>query len=781
MQYVFSRFLTILFAIVLSLHVAYKPVVAQQIPVKGKIIDSRTGEPLSGARIVVSGTKTGTVANAKGEFLLELPADAESIAISYTGYAAQMVKISDLPENRRLILSLAPTGFALSEIVVNGLENKRKMTEIAGSIAVVQTQEIQRYDNTSLQNVLNAIPGVRMESSMPGGSTRLSIRGSLLRSPFGIRGVKGYWNDVPLSDAGNNMPYDVLEPTILGSMEVIKGPVGSIYGAGTGGVILFSSALPQYGERSVEASYSAGSFGLQRFGVSAKFANEIGAFNIGYVDQTYGGYRPNGGSYRRVLNVTGQIHTGDKGTLSLFAYNAQRRFDIPGPLTKAELDANPFQSLPFAVTAQTRLVSDASNIGASYNYAFTDNLSATAAVYVNHSATPEHPTGNTAAAGSYFKGQNVSMGGRGKIVWTPTLGDVKARIIAGGEYQRDRAWSQSFRVNAQGELQPNQLTDYNEVQTTQNIFFAQAEVDLPLEFILTAGLSLNSLTYNVSDLLRTGAANQSAVLSTPNAFAPRVALVKKITPSISAHASLSRGFSPPTRGEISSAGVLNLGLRPEDGTNIEAGVRGSAFDNRLNFDVTGYIFTLTNIIISRRNAADQNIFENAGGARQNGVESTLSYTLTDENDPVFNLSRVWVNYAFQDYKFSDYVIRNDRAGTEQNFSGNRLPGVSPHTITGGIDVALKMGFYGNITVFYFDRRFITNANDVSEAGYNLINGKVGYKQRFGDFTVDVNGGFENMANSLYSSNLRINGFGGRFFDPGAPRNFFGGVSLRWHF
>ncbi len=753
--------------------------------IKGKITDGRTNEPLSGARILVSGTQVGAVSNAKGEFQLEIPANAESLTISYIGYEGQTIKVSALPADKRLVISLNPTGFALAEIVVNGLENKRKMTEVAGSITVVQSQEIQRYDNTSLQNAFNAIPGVRMESSMPGGSTRLSIRGSLLRSPFGIRGVKGYWNEIPLSDAGNNMPYDVLEPTILGSMEVIKGPVGSIYGAGTGGVILFSSALPQYGERSVEASFSAGSFGLVRYGVVAKVANEIGAFHVSYTDQTYGGYRPNGGSYRRVFNATGQIHTGDKGTLSFFAYNAQRRFDIPGPLTKAELDANPFQSLPYAITAQTRLVSDASNIGVSCNYNFLDNLTATASVYVNHSATPEHPTGSTAAAGSYFKGQNTSVGGRGKVIWTPNFGEVKARVIAGGEFQRDRSWSQSFRVNAQGELQPNQLTDYNEVRTAQTMFFAQAEIDLPLEFILTAGASLNSLSYDVVDLLNAGAANQTRLLTVPTALAPRVALVKKLFKNdggeLAAHASLSRGFSPPTRGEISSTGVLNLGLRPEDGTNIEVGVRGSLLENRLNIDVTGYMMRLDNIIISRRDVSDRSVFENAGGSTQNGIEAMLSYTLATESDPFFNLSRVWVNYAYQDFTFRDYVIRNDRTNTQVVFSGNRLPGISPHTLTSGVDVATKLGFYGNITVFYFDKRFITNANDVSEAGYNLINGKLGYRNRFGDFTVDVNGGFENLANSLYSSNLRINGFGGRFFDPGAPRNFFGGVSLRWHF
>jgi iron complex outermembrane receptor protein len=42
-----------------------------------------------------------------------------------------------------------------------------------------------------------------MEERSP-GSYRLNIRGSSLRSPFGVRNVKIYYNNIPFTDPGGN-------------------------------------------------------------------------------------------------------------------------------------------------------------------------------------------------------------------------------------------------------------------------------------------------------------------------------------------------------------------------------------------------------------------------------------------------------------------------------------------------------------------------------------------------------------------------------------------------
>jgi len=109
------------------------------------------------------------------------------------------------------------------------------------SIAILSTGDLQRINiGGSLVSSINTVAGARMEERSP-GSYRLSLRGSLLRSPFGVRNVKIYWNDIPLTDASGNTYLNLLDASVLQSIEVLKGPSASLYGANTGGVLLLHS------------------------------------------------------------------------------------------------------------------------------------------------------------------------------------------------------------------------------------------------------------------------------------------------------------------------------------------------------------------------------------------------------------------------------------------------------------------------------------------------------------------------------------------------------------
>jgi iron complex outermembrane receptor protein len=56
-----------------------------------------------------------------------------------------------------------------------------------------------------------------------------------------VRNVKFYWNGIPFTDASGNTPLNSLDYGAVQSMEIIKGPGSSLYGAGTGGVVLLQS------------------------------------------------------------------------------------------------------------------------------------------------------------------------------------------------------------------------------------------------------------------------------------------------------------------------------------------------------------------------------------------------------------------------------------------------------------------------------------------------------------------------------------------------------------
>jgi iron complex outermembrane receptor protein len=122
----------------------------------------------------------------------------------------------------------------LTEIVVEAFQYNRDILEVPAAVSVLNTAALERYDNTSLVTAFNTLAGVRMEERSP-GSYRLSLRGSSQRSPYGIRNVKVYWNDLPFTDAGGNTYLNLLDAEHIQHAEIIKGPSSSLYGAGTGG------------------------------------------------------------------------------------------------------------------------------------------------------------------------------------------------------------------------------------------------------------------------------------------------------------------------------------------------------------------------------------------------------------------------------------------------------------------------------------------------------------------------------------------------------------------
>src|SRR3954467_8521070 len=128
----------------------------------------------------------------------------------------------------------------LSEIIIRAYEQNRKLKDVPAAVNYVGRSAIERFGFGSMVQAVNSTPGVRMEERSP-GSFRFNIRGSSLRSPFGVRNVKVYYNDLPITDPGGHTYLNQLGYYNYNSIEVIKGPGSSLYGAGTGGVLLIES------------------------------------------------------------------------------------------------------------------------------------------------------------------------------------------------------------------------------------------------------------------------------------------------------------------------------------------------------------------------------------------------------------------------------------------------------------------------------------------------------------------------------------------------------------
>ena len=220
-----------------------------------------------------------------------------------------------------MITGLACKGFtqedsvkSLQEVTVSAYPSKPLLLHAASSISLIRQEQLSNYSSHSLVSVFNSVPGVRMEERSA-GSYRLSIRGSLLRSPFGIRNIKVYLDEFPLTDAGGNTYLNLIPANSVHGIQVIKGPDASIFGANTGGVILLNTENSS-DSATVRASVRTGSYGL--FDEQVSFHKQWKYYSLS-IDQGYQqaeNYRQNTALKRNYLSITQRLDY-QKGSVKL--------------------------------------------------------------------------------------------------------------------------------------------------------------------------------------------------------------------------------------------------------------------------------------------------------------------------------------------------------------------------------------------------------------------------------------------------------------------------------
>ena len=759
------------------------PLAFGQVTLTGRLVDAQTRQPVTGAYFTTGTAAKGTAsapahrrgevaADATGSFTLPLQEGETQVTIGRLGYVPRLVEVTGNNFDNGATLYLEPSLTQLNEVVVSGYETGRRLLETPASVGLITPKDLQRFGNTSLVPAFNALPGVRMEERSP-GSYRLSIRGSQLRSPFGVRNVKVYWNDIPFTDAGGNTPLNLVDFNHVNRVEVIKGPAGSIYGAGTGGAVLLYSPVAPANEQGIQVNTLAGSYGL--FGLSGVY--QLGAAKsnhyLSYAHQESEGYRANSAMRRNAMHLRSQLFTGEKRTLSVHALYADLYYQTPGGLTLEQFNADPRQArpatrvLPGAEEQRAAIYSKYVTLGAAQQYTFSPRLENVTSLYGSHNDFANPFITN------YEERDEQNFGGRTRFTYQTTLFGQPLRLVGGGEYQ----WGNSLVVNYgnRGGQRDTLQTD-DRIRPQQYFVFGQAEAELPLGFTATAGLSYNQLRFRFVRQSDVPAEDRTRRYSP--VLSPRLALLKKLGENLAARASMSYGFSPPSQGELRpSEGTFNPSLAPERGVNSEIGLRGDVLSDRLTFDVVMFSLQLRETIVRRTVENGAEYFVNAGRTAQNGLEAAFSYLLVGSQaggDPGRFLQRLrgWGSFTYNDFRF-----RNYRQG-ENDYSGNRVTGVAPTVTVAGMDAETRPGFYANLTFTFTDFIPLDDANTAYANDYALLGARVGYRRSVKMHSLEIFGGIDNALDEVYSLGNDINAFGGRYYNAAAPRNYYAGLRLK---
>ncbi|MEX2605341.1 MAG: TonB-dependent receptor, partial [Gracilimonas sp.] len=445
----------------------------------------------------------------------------------------------------------------LGEVVVVGFEGNRSLMETSGAITNINAERIGGFDESSLLYGLNTVPGVRFEQRAA-GSYRVAIRGSSLRSPFGVRNVKVYWNGIPFTEPSGSTFLNLLDVINMQQVEVIRGPAGSIYGAGNGGVLLLESR--QSNQSEVGAGTNIGSYGLQRYTAYAQNQFEGGNLRFNYSNQHSDGYRDQNFFDRQTAELSGRFQLNDKQIIKTNFLYSDLNYGIPGGLNLQQYNADPSQARPGSEETNASIDQQTFLAGISHDVQLSDNISNLTTLYGTFSAF-ENPFNF-----DYKKDSRKSGGGRTRFYYDTQLGEIRTRFTFGGEFQAANYAARNFGNN-DGKVGALNFDD--EIKIKSSLIFLNTEIDLPNDFYVTAGLSYNRLEYSLHRLVAniendtTGLAEKTF---NPEII-PRVGILKKISPVLSLHGSVSFGFSPPTIEEFrTNEGSIALNLEAEQGT-----------------------------------------------------------------------------------------------------------------------------------------------------------------------------------------------------------------------
>ncbi|MEM9326654.1 MAG: SusC/RagA family TonB-linked outer membrane protein, partial [Bacteroidota bacterium] len=217
--------------------------------VTGTITDGDTGEGLPGATILIKGATEGAVADAQGQYRIEVSGENAVLVFSFVGYDSQEATVG----SRSVVdVDLLLDTETLEDVVVigYGTQERRKVT---GAVASVSSEDISRQVvGNAAQAIQGQAAGVNITNiGAPGEEPLIRIRGI---------GTINNNNPLIVIDGIPGGDLNSINPNDIESIEVLKdASTAAIYGSrGGNGVILVTTKKGQTGKPQISVDSYVG-------------------------------------------------------------------------------------------------------------------------------------------------------------------------------------------------------------------------------------------------------------------------------------------------------------------------------------------------------------------------------------------------------------------------------------------------------------------------------------------------------------------------------------------
>lgn len=578
---------------------------------------------------------------------------------------------------------------------------------------------------------------------------RMTIRGLGWRSQFGVRGVQVIYDDLPLTVADGQTIMNMIDPSMVRRVELLRGPSATFWGNSSGGVLHLSSE-PDRDAPLLQYRGYGGSFETLKQELRWNYSTpDTRVFGYGSFFET-NGYRNHSAARLFRGSLGAEQKLSENGRLMLnMNYTSMPKAQHPGALTESMLEESPHAARENFQNSSAGKQFDQAMAGLSYLHTF------------------ESGTLELSGHGTYRDLQNPLP--FGYIGLERNAGGARATYSAtslpfeldfGGEFklQNDDRFETD---NVNGERGTEISVEQTETVTNGALFFRTA-VPLASSFTLSGGLRADWIVFEGDDGLGDDLEGERNFFS----LNPSIGINYGFS-NARIFANFSTSFESPTTTELvnrpGGGNGFNQDVNPERAISFETGVRGIIPSINGKFDVTVYRMQVRDLLLGFQTEQDgPTFFRNEGKTDHYGIEAALQFS----------------PHSLLSMELMTNVMRATFNGGD--FDGNDLPGV-PSFQSGAI-----LSFTPGTQEFTLDTRY-TDRYPADSANENLTESYVVTDLRWISNELSLGGNttirpFVNIGNVFdvqYATSVNINAFGGFFYEPGSSRSLRAGVQINF--
>ena len=572
----------------------------------------------------------------------------------------------------------------LNAVIVTANKRDEDILAVPSSISVINEQQLDNLHATQLSDLQAYVPGLFINSNGSPGKTNISLRGI---SPISSSATVGtYLDETPLGSSGiyqaaNFFTLDLL-PYDIARVEVLRGPQGTLYGAGAmGGLLKYVTVEPDLNTREfrfgggMSSVEDSGDLGWNaRFGANLPLVADSLGLRVsyarndlpGYIDNSVNGEKDiNGGSQTSAraallwkgdavsLDLTAMRQTIDADNNALVALDPVTEKPLFGDLSNSVYVNEPFSKDVDFYSATVNWDLGWGNFISATGYSDTTTRQRQDSTLI-YGEFANQVLGLPAPGSSYFD-IDLDLTKFTQEFRLASKTDEPLEWMLGFFYtDEDAKQKQTLRLNQlDGQPLPPDFAGYGtlaviEIPSTykETAVFANGSYAFTDLFKLSAGVRYADNKQDFSQNVTEGVL--LPIANTPNSSSEGV-FTWSLSPQFQlndrsmVYARIATGYQPGGPNVVVQG--LPSAVDSSTLTSYELGLKSQFVDRRLLLELTGFHIDWSNIQVATIVNGISGLV-NAGKASSQGIELSTSFRVTDQ----FELG---VNTAYTDAKLDE--------------------------------------------------------------------------------------------------------------------------------